>query len=118
MSLIANRRNSGDNGRAVEGVNQCGRPIVGANVMMSRIGLIALIVGVFFVFAPDSGLAQTAKKTLEQQLAEQQATNEALRQRIAKIEAVLEKGVCDNPEAAALLKESSVPVGTQPAPQQ
>lgn len=49
------------------------------------------------------------KASLEQQLAEQQARNEALRQRITKLEQVLSTDVCNNPEAAAILKESVAP---------
>lgn len=44
-------------------------------------------------------------KTVQQQLEEQKAKNEALRARIAKLEAVLKSDVCANPEAATLLGE-------------
>lgn len=52
---------------------------------------------------PDAVAEQ--KASLEQQLAEQQARNEALRQRIAKLEEVLATDVCTNPEAAAVLQQ-------------
>lgn len=49
-------------------------------------------------------------KTVQQQLEEQKAKNEALRARIAKLEEVLKSDVCANPEAATLLgEEGAVP---------
>lgn len=49
-------------------------------------------------------------KTVQQQLEEQKAKNEALRARIAKLEEVLKSDVCANPEAAKLLgEEGTVP---------
>ncbi|MGH8627545.1 MAG: hypothetical protein ACREYC_20520 [Gammaproteobacteria bacterium] len=56
--------------------------------------------------APGLLPAQDAK-TVQQQLEEQKATNEALRARIAKLEEVLKSDVCANPEAATLLGEES-----------
>lgn len=51
------------------------------------------------------GLAQESREQLEQQLKEQQARNEALKERIAKLEAVLKTDVCNNPEAEAILNQ-------------
>lgn len=59
--------------------------------------------------APGLVDAQEAK-TVQQQLEEQKAKNEALRARIAKLEEVLKSDVCANPEAAKLLGEE----GTAP----
>jgi cell division protein FtsB len=71
------------------------------------VGVAALIVGLSFVFNAQAQTGeQVSAKTLEQDLEAQLARNEALRQHIAKLEAVLEKGVCDNPEAAALVQKS------------
>jgi cell division protein FtsB len=49
--------------------------------------------------------AQESREQLEQQLKEQQAKNEALKERIAKLEAVLKTDVCTNPEAEAILNQ-------------
>lgn len=87
--------------------------------MVRYLALVSLAVAV----VTGAALAQTAnppagsasdpvaaeKASLEQQLAEQQARNEALRQRITKLEQVLSTDVCNNPEAAAILKESVAP---------
>lgn len=54
-----------------------------------------------------SAWAQEEKKPLEQQLQEQQAKNEALRQRIAELEKILATDVCNNPEAAALAERGA-----------
>lgn len=54
---------------------------------------------------PDAVAEQ--KASLEQQLAEQQARNDELRQRIAKLEEVLATDVCTNPEAAAVLQQGA-----------
>ncbi len=51
--------------------------------------------------------ADDQRAALEQQLKEQQAKNEALKERIAKLEAVLKTDVCNNPEAEAILKQES-----------
>jgi hypothetical protein len=69
------------------------------------------------LMAPASSSAQTAqtgqatppaaapsREALQQQLDAQNARNEALRQRIAKLEEMLKTDVCNNPEAEALLK--------------
>lgn len=45
-----------------------------------------------------------SREALQQQLEAQNAKNEQLRQRIAKLEEVLKTDVCNNPEAEALLK--------------
>lgn len=50
-------------------------------------------------------LAAQESKTVQQQLEEQKAKNEALRARVAKLEEVLKSDVCANPEAANLLGE-------------
>ncbi len=75
------------------------------------VGAAALIVGLPFVLTAQVAQAQAqtggqaSAKTLEQDLEAQLARNEALREHIAKLEAAVEKGVCDNPEAAALLQK-------------
>ncbi len=48
--------------------------------------------------------AAPSREALQQQLDAQNAKNEALRQRIAKLEEMLKTDVCNNPEAEALLK--------------
>ena len=85
-----------------------------------RIG-IALAAGGAVLFASlPPGMAQTAappatapapaaapaptREALQQQLDAQNARNDQLRQRIAKLEEVLKTDVCSNPEAEALLK--------------
>ncbi len=72
-------------------------------------GVAALIAGLSLAGAAGVASAQTAQpassQSLEQDLQAQLARNEALREHIAKLEAALEKGVCDNPEAAALLQK-------------
>jgi hypothetical protein len=55
-------------------------------------------------------MAQSEREVLEQQLKEQQARNEDLKQRIEKLEAVLKTDLCADPQAAeALLKEGEAP---------
>ena len=55
-------------------------------------------------------LAQSAREIVEQQLKEQEARNELLKQRIEKLEAILTTDVCADPEAAELvLKETQAP---------
>ena len=72
-------------------------------------GVAALIAGLSLAGTAGVASAQTAQpassQSLEQDLQAQLARNEALREHIAKLEAALEKGVCDNPEAAALLQK-------------
>ena len=54
--------------------------------------------------------AQSEREVLEQQLKEQQARNEDLKQRIEKLEAILNTDVCADPQAAELLlKETQTP---------
>lgn len=75
--------------------------------------LASLVLGL----TPLPGRSQEAK-SLQDQLAEQQAANEALRSRITKLEEVLKSDVCTNPEAEKLLEQeraSPVPAGTAPA---
>lgn len=59
--------------------------------------------------------AQQEKKPLEQQLQEQQAKNEALRQRITELEKILATDVCNNPDAAALVERDAPPTAPAPA---
>jgi hypothetical protein len=54
--------------------------------------------------AAEAGRAAPTREELQSQLNAQNARNEALRQRIARLEAVLKTDVCTNPEAAALLQ--------------
>jgi hypothetical protein len=53
---------------------------------------------------PPASAAAPSREALQQQLDAQNAKNEALRQRIAKLEEILKTDVCNNPEAEALLK--------------
>ena len=53
--------------------------------------------------APTTAAAPT-REALQQQLDAQNAKNDALRARIAKLEEMLKTDVCNNPEAEALLK--------------
>jgi len=65
--------------------------------------------------------AEDTRAALEQQLKEQQARNEALRQQVAKIEALLKSGVCKDPAAAeAAQKETQALLNAKepPAPRQ
>jgi len=58
--------------------------------------------------AQDTGQASGPRAKLEQQLQAQLAANEALKARIAKLEAALKGDVCADPAAAeALLKEAA-----------
>ena len=64
-------------------------------------------------------MAQSPREVLEQQLKEQQARNEGLKQRIEKLESILKTDVCADPQAAELLlKETEAPQPVEnPAPQ-
>jgi hypothetical protein len=74
-------------------------------------GLATMVVVVLGAGLP--AMAQSEREVLEQQLKEQQARNEDLKQRIEKLEAILKTDVCADPQAAeALLKETEAP---QPA---
>jgi hypothetical protein len=71
-------------------------------------GLAAIVVVTLAAELP--AMAQSEREVLEQQLKEQQARNEGLKQRIEKLEAILKTDVCADPQAAeALLKESEAP---------
>ena len=71
-------------------------------------GLAAVVVVTLAAGPP--AMAQSEREVLEQQLKEQQARNEDLKQRIEKLEAVLKTDVCADPQAAeALLKETEAP---------
>ena len=71
-------------------------------------GLAATVVVTLAAGLP--AMAQSKREVLEQQLKEQQARNEDLKQRIEKLEAVLRTDVCADPQAAELLlKESEAP---------
>ena len=65
-------------------------------------------VAVLFV-GPKIAWAQEERLSLEQQLQEQTAKNDALRARIAELEKLLTTDVCNNPEAAAAIQESAAP---------
>lgn len=67
-------------------------------------GLVAVVV--MMLAAAPAG-AQSEREALEQQLKEQQARNESLRQRIEKIEAILKTDVCADPQAAELVLEET-----------
>jgi len=73
--------------------------------------VLSALAGAALALSPAAARAQDEKKSLEQQLQEQQARNEALRQRIAELEKILATDVCTNPEAAAAL---AAPQGTEP----
>lgn len=69
---------------------------------------LAAVVVVTVIAAP--ALAQSAREIVEQQLQEQEARNELLKQRIEKLEAILKTDICADPEAAELLlKETQAP---------
>ena len=61
--------------------------------------------GALALWLAPAPLTAEEAKTVQQQLEEQKAGNEALRARIAKLEEVLKSDVCANPEAAKLLGE-------------
>lgn len=68
-----------------------------------------VLASVMLAASAGTGVAadQPTREALEQQLQEQQAKNQALKQRIEKIEALLKTDVCANPAAAeAVLKEA------------
>ena len=65
--------------------------------------------GALALWLAPAPLTAEEAKTVQQQLEEQKATNEALRARIAKLEEVLKSDVCANPEAAKLLGEDAAP---------
>lgn len=81
---------------------------------LARAGIALAAWGAISVAPTLSGMAQTAvppaaapaptREALQQQLDAQNARNDQLRQRIAKLEEVLKTDVCNNPEAEALLK--------------
>ena len=73
-------------------------------------GLAAVVVMTLGVGLSAPAMAQSAREVLEQQLQEQQARNEDLKQRIEKLEAILNTDVCADPQAAELLlKETEAP---------
>lgn len=87
---------------------------------LARAGIALAAWGVVIIASASPGMAQTAappaaapapastpaptREALQQQLDAQNARNDQLRQRIAKLEEVLKTDVCSNPEAEALLK--------------
>ena len=73
-------------------------------------GLATVVVVTFAAGLSAPAMAQSAWEVLEQQLKEQQARNEDLKQRIEKLEAMLKTDVCADPRAAELLlKEAQAP---------
>jgi Tfp pilus assembly protein PilN len=76
----------------------------------TALGLAAMVVATLGAGLSAPALAQSAREVLEQQLKEQEARNELLKQRIEKLEAILKTDVCADPEAAELLlKETEAP---------
>ena len=90
-------------------------------LLRARLGIVAMLAGALLLPAAASAqTAQTAqpaptppapttavaptREALQQQLDAQNAKNDALRARIAKLEEMLKTDVCNNPEAEALLK--------------
>ena len=87
-------------------------------LLRARLGIVAMLAGALLL--PAAASAQTAqpaptppapttaaaptREALQQQLDAQNAKNDALRARIAKLEEILKTDVCNNPEAEALLK--------------
>lgn len=73
--------------------------------MRLRNTLVAALLASAAAIAAHEVLAQEklTSEQLEQQLKEQESLNAALKDRIAKLEAVLKTDVCTNPEAEALL---------------
>ena len=77
----------------------------------TALGLAAAVVAILGAGLPVPAAAQTAREVVQQQLKEQEARNEALKQRIEKLEAILKTDICANPEAAELLlKETQAPL--------
>jgi predicted transposase YdaD len=73
----------------------------------AALGLVAAVV---VMLATAQAGAQSEREALEQQLKEQEARNEGLRQRIEKLEVILQSDVCADPQAAELvLKETQTP---------
>lgn len=72
----------------------------------------AAVVAATVVAAP--AVAQETKAQLEQQIQQQQALNDALKQRMAKLEELLKTDVCANPAAAEALLAEKIP---EPQPQ-
>ncbi len=76
----------------------------------SRQAALGLAAAVVVMVAAAQAGAQSEREVLEQQLKEQQARNESLKQRIEKIEAILKTDICADPQAAELvLKETQDP---------
>ncbi len=81
-----------------------------------RRAVLGVAIGVVGVLAAAQAGAQSEREVLEQQLSEQQARNESLRQRIEKLEAILKTDVCADPQAAELvLKETQTPLPVEGA---
>lgn len=76
---------------------------------------IAVSLAVVTALATPSAWGQEDKQPLEQQLLDQQAKNEALRQRVAELEKILATDVCNNPEAAAVVERGAAPPALAPA---
>ncbi|MBL8667292.1 MAG: hypothetical protein JNM48_07515 [Rhodospirillales bacterium] len=78
-------------------------PSLAGGIILTAMALLVLTgMGAAQTASPAS--ATPTREELQKQLDAQNARNEELRQRIAKLEAVLKTDVCNNPEAEALLK--------------
>lgn len=85
--------------------------------MRLRNTLVAALLASAAALLANEGLAQEklTREHLEQQLKQQESLNAALKDRIAKLEAVLKTDVCTNPEAEALLN-APPPAATKRTP--
>ena len=78
-------------------------PSLAGSVILTAVALLAFTGMGAAQTAPPASATPT-REELQKQLDAQNARNEELRQRIARLEAVLKTDVCNNPEAEALLK--------------
>jgi hypothetical protein len=84
--------------------------IMNRKLPLVTVGSVLWLAAVAVLFlGPKIAWAQEARLGLEQQLQEQKAKNDALRARIAELEKLLATDVCNNPEAAAAIRESAAP---------
>ena len=75
--------------------------------------LIAALAGGLACLPPDAR-AQDSRETLERQLQEQQARNDALKQQVSRLEALLKTDVCKDPAAVeAAQKETQALLSTK-----
>lgn len=102
MTLTATRAQGGCDRRAV---NVKPLMVCKASRKPARYTRYSVAAGALALWLAPGLIPAQEAKTVQQQLEEQKAGNEALRARIANLEAVLKSDVCANPEAAKLLGE-------------